>query len=78
MVLIACGGGLAGCDTLSSLNPFDRTENYKPEIVPEVPAEQLYNQGLARLEGRRFRRRGEEVRRSRQAIALFGMVAQER
>ena len=24
------------------------------EIVPEVPAEQLYNQGLARLEGRDF------------------------
>ena len=49
---------LAGCDTLSSLNPFDRTEKYKPEIVPEVPAEQLYNEGLARIqkedyEGRR-------------------------
>ena len=24
---------LAGCDTLSSLNPFDKSENYKPEIV---------------------------------------------
>jgi outer membrane protein assembly factor BamD len=54
MVLIACGGGLAGCDTLASINPFDRTEKYKMEIVPEVPAEQIYNQGLARLEGRDF------------------------
>jgi hypothetical protein len=54
MVLIACGGGLAGCDTLASINPFDRSEKYKMEIVPEVPAEQIYNQGLARLEGRDF------------------------
>ena len=42
--------GLAGCDTLSSMNPFDKSETYKPEIVPEVPAELLYNQGLARLQ----------------------------
>jgi outer membrane protein assembly factor BamD len=52
--LIACGGGLAGCDTLASINPFDRTEKYKMEMVPDVPAEQIYNQGLARLEGRDF------------------------
>ena len=32
MVLIACGGGLAGCDTLASINPFDRTEKYKMEL----------------------------------------------
>jgi outer membrane protein assembly factor BamD len=54
MVLIACGGGLAGCDTLASINPFDRTEKYKMEIVPEVPAEQIYNQGLARIQNRDF------------------------
>ena len=46
----AFGLALAGCDTLSSMNPFDKTEVYKPEIVPEVPAEQIYNQGLARLQ----------------------------
>lgn len=40
---------LAGCDTLSSLNPFDRTERYKPEIIPEVPADRIYNDALARL-----------------------------
>ena len=38
------------CDTLSSLNPFDKSEKYKTEIVPEVPAEQLYNDGLARIQ----------------------------
>lgn len=40
---------LSGCDTLSSINPFDTTEKYKTEIVPEVPAEKLYNEGLARV-----------------------------
>jgi outer membrane protein assembly factor BamD len=54
LALIACGLGLAGCDTLSALNPFGGGEKYKMEIVPEIPAEQLYNQGLARLEKRDF------------------------
>lgn len=47
--LVICGVTLAGCDTVSSLNPFDRTERYKTEIVPDVPAEKLYNDGLARM-----------------------------
>ncbi len=46
----ACGLGLAGCDTLSSINPFDKSETYKPEIVADVPAEEIYNDGLARLQ----------------------------
>jgi outer membrane protein assembly factor BamD len=54
VTLIACGMALAGCDTLSALNPFGGGEKYKMEIVPEVPAEQIYNQGLARLENRDF------------------------
>lgn len=41
---------LGGCDTLSSMNPFDKPEVYKPEIVAEVPADRLYNEGLARLQ----------------------------
>ncbi len=41
---------LGGCDTMSSLNPFDRPEVYKPEVVAEVPADRLYNEGLARLQ----------------------------
>jgi len=40
---------LPGCDTLASMNPFDKSEKYKMEIVPEVPAEQLYDQGLGRM-----------------------------
>jgi outer membrane protein assembly factor BamD len=54
LVIGACGLVLAGCDTLSSINPFDRTEKYKPEIVADVPAEQLYNDGLARIQNRDF------------------------
>jgi outer membrane protein assembly factor BamD len=50
IVIGACGIVLAGCDTLSSLNPFDKSETYKPEIVADVPAEQLYNDGLARIQ----------------------------
>ena len=42
--------GLAGCDTVSSLNPFDTSARYKPEVLPDVPPETLLNQGLARLE----------------------------
>ncbi len=38
---------LAGCD---SLNPFDKGEVYKPEVKPDLPAEKLYNDGLAALE----------------------------
>lgn len=49
-----CGLGLAGCDTLSSINPFDKSETYKPEIVASVPAEQIYNDGLARIQKRDF------------------------
>ena len=54
LALIVCGVGLTGCDTLSALNPFGGGEKYRMEIVPEVPAEQLYNQGLARLQNRDF------------------------
>ncbi|MDB5511444.1 MAG: outer membrane protein assembly factor BamD [Enterovirga sp.] len=40
---------LAGCDTLASLNPFDTAEKYEMKIVPDVPAEQIYDDGLSRL-----------------------------
>ncbi|HYF55890.1 MAG TPA: outer membrane protein assembly factor BamD [Salinarimonas sp.] len=48
-LLVGCGLALSGCDTLQSINPFDKSEKYKMEIVAEVPAEQLYNDGLARM-----------------------------
>lgn len=41
---------LGGCDTLSSLNPFDKPEVYKPDLTPTTPADKLYNEGLARLQ----------------------------
>lgn len=41
---------LGGCDTMSSLNPFDKPEVYKPEIVADVPADKLYNEGLSRAQ----------------------------
>lgn len=46
---------LGACDTVSSLNPFDRTERYKPEIKPEVPPDQAYNEGLARIANSDFK-----------------------
>ena len=45
---------LAACDTISSLNPFDKPEVYKPEIKPTIPAEQLYNEGLAYIVKKEF------------------------
>jgi outer membrane protein assembly factor BamD len=54
VIVGACGLALAGCDTLSSINPFDKSETYKPEIVADVPAEQIYNDGLARIQKRDF------------------------
>lgn len=41
--------GLGGCDSLASLNPFDTNEKYEMKIVADVPAEQVYDQGLRRL-----------------------------
>jgi outer membrane protein assembly factor BamD len=50
LILGVCGLGLAGCESLSSLNPFDKSETYKPEIVANAPAEEIYNDGLARVQ----------------------------
>lgn len=49
----AMAAGAGACDTLSAINPFGG-EKYKPEIVPVVPPEQLYNQGLARSQSGDF------------------------
>jgi outer membrane protein assembly factor BamD len=54
LIVGACGLLLAGCDTLSSINPFDKSEVYKPEIVANAPAEEIYNDGLARVQKRDF------------------------
>lgn len=49
VLVIALAPLFAACDTLSSLNPFDRTEKYTPEIINDTPADKLYNEGLARM-----------------------------
>lgn len=41
---------MAGCSTLEDLNPFGG-EKYKTVIEPDVPASQVYDQGLAKLAG---------------------------
>jgi outer membrane protein assembly factor BamD len=44
---------LAGCDTVSdtltNLNPFNDKKPYKPEVINDVPADQIYNDGLGRM-----------------------------
>jgi outer membrane protein assembly factor BamD len=52
--LVLAMAPLAACDTISSLNPFDKPEVYKPEIKPTIPAEQLYNEGLAFIDKREY------------------------
>ena len=41
---------LAGCSTLDSINPFGSGEKYETKILPETPATDIYDQGLARLQ----------------------------
>ena len=42
---------LAGCSSFEGLNPFG-SEKYETKILPDVPADDIYNQGLARLQGK--------------------------
>ena len=49
-LVFSLAAALGGCDTLSSMNPFDKPEVYKPEVLPTVPADKLYNEGLARMQ----------------------------
>ena len=46
----------ASADWLDSLNPMNlfKGEKYEPKVVPDVPAENLYNQGLARLQNKDY------------------------
>ena len=41
---------MAGCSALDSINPFGPGEKYETKILPEVPATDIYDQGLARLQ----------------------------
>ncbi|PNG28019.1 outer membrane protein assembly factor BamD [Methylocella silvestris] len=46
----------ASADMLDSLNPMNwfNGDKYKPEVLKDTPAEDLYNQGLARLKVRDY------------------------
>ena len=41
---------LMACSSLDSLNPFGGGEKYETKLLPDIPAEETYNQGLARLQ----------------------------
>jgi outer membrane protein assembly factor BamD len=45
---------LAGCSTFDAFNPFGG-EKYETKLLPDVPAEDIYNQGLARIEKRNYK-----------------------
>jgi outer membrane protein assembly factor BamD len=51
-LVVAAAMTLAGCDTVAdsieNFNPFSDKKPYKPEVVNDVPADQLYNDGLGR------------------------------
>jgi outer membrane protein assembly factor BamD len=50
LAAVALGAmSLAGCSSLDTLNPFGG-EKYETKLLPDVPAEQIYDQGLARLQ----------------------------
>ncbi len=47
---------LAACSSSDSFNPFNLLggDKYETKIVPDVPAEKLYNDGLGRLENKDY------------------------
>ena len=40
---------IAGCSTFENLNPFGG-EKYETKILPDVPADDIYNQGVAKIQ----------------------------
>jgi outer membrane protein assembly factor BamD len=50
-LLALSAAGCSGLDNLSSLNPMNifSGEKYETKIVPDIPPDTLYNQGLARM-----------------------------
>jgi len=47
-VLALIASPLAACSSIDKLNPFGG-EKYETKLLPDVPAEEIYDQGLARL-----------------------------
>ena len=50
-MVAAAALSLCGCSSIESLNPF-AAEKYETKILPEIPAEDIYNQGVARLQNK--------------------------
>ncbi len=48
-LLAALLSPVAACSTLEGLNPFAKGEKYETKILPDEPADAIYDQGLARL-----------------------------
>jgi outer membrane protein assembly factor BamD len=52
-LVVAAAMTLAGCDTVSdsieNFNPFSDKKPYKPEVLNDVPPDQIYNDGLGRM-----------------------------
>lgn len=50
LAAVAClAAPVAGCSSISALNPFGG-EKYETKLLPDVPAEEIYDQGLVRLQ----------------------------
>jgi|SRR6516165_5082935 len=51
---------VAACSSLDSFNPMNMFsgEKYQTKIVPDVPADDMYNQGLARLQKKDYENAG--------------------
>jgi outer membrane protein assembly factor BamD len=44
--------GVAGCETINAINPFSSKSS--SQEIPDVPAEELFNDGLARMQRQNF------------------------
>lgn len=51
--VVAVAFALGGCSTIESLNPFGG-ERYEAKVLPDEPAQQIYDQALARLQRKDF------------------------
>ncbi len=52
-VLTALLAPMAACSSLDSLNPFGG-EKYETKLLPDIPAQEIYDQGLARLQSKDY------------------------
>ncbi len=49
---LAFAAPMGACSTIDSLNPFSKGEKYETKLLPDEPADDIYDQGLARLSSR--------------------------